>query len=366
MLYWKYSANCIYFINEYWIFVPAGLISNYFIIRKMRSNKKKAEQLKKLRDQLRRERKIRRIFYLTFALSGCVHLLPRGGTGFTDDFVGEDIIDVGYIYDQCHQIKDGGNFLDNDRLRNIVVDLYSHKRRGKIIYITATALCHLVQHYGQSFFSFQVAIGDFGITSLYQAVRKFTTIVLLSAAPPLAYAGNLMWVCIVTALGCFVGTSNLDSIEMSPIPMLSPDEELQPRIPGKDEMVVLNYRKQANKITMEKTMESKQCWLTDQALFNPTCKADKAAQAIESVTPSFNYNEVVNMKDSTQWVNSEFNDYLDIGQVEPSIPKPNLRRGTGKTVNFLEKFRDPDVVTESEKWDISESDVPKNLRTRTK
>ena len=39
MLYWKYSSNRIFFLNEYWIFIPTAILANYVIIRKIRSKR---------------------------------------------------------------------------------------------------------------------------------------------------------------------------------------------------------------------------------------------------------------------------------------------------------------------------------------
>ena len=145
MLYWKYSPNRIFILNEYWILVPTTLIANYFIISKIRCHKKKLQDLKKLKEEIERyqnEKKIRRIVYLTCGLSGLSYIsVNRGGA----DFIDVDYIDCG--------IEKGLRFLDNARLRKIIDDLDRNKRRGKIIYITATAVCHLANNM-TNFFSF--------------------------------------------------------------------------------------------------------------------------------------------------------------------------------------------------------------------
>ena len=57
MLYWKYSPNRIFFLNEYWILVPTAIIGNYLIIGKICSHKEKIQQLKKLKDEIERYKK---------------------------------------------------------------------------------------------------------------------------------------------------------------------------------------------------------------------------------------------------------------------------------------------------------------------
>lgn len=84
----------------------------------------------------------------------------------------------------------GLRFLDNDRLRKIIHSLYRHKGRGKIIYITATAKCHLAGQYGQIFLAFPFAIVDFGLTNFYQTIRKALVTILLGAVGPLYVAGG--------------------------------------------------------------------------------------------------------------------------------------------------------------------------------
>jgi len=159
MIYWKYSSNRIFFLNEYLIFIPSAILANYVIIRKIRLDKERMKQIKRLIEQIEREKKIRRILLLSLGLNGCIHLLTRGGS---IDFI--DIIDTDYI--KCH-IEQGVGYLDNKPLRNIITDLYRHKRKGKIIYITATAVCHLANRYCQTFLALPFAVGDFSLTNVY-------------------------------------------------------------------------------------------------------------------------------------------------------------------------------------------------------
>jgi hypothetical protein len=48
MLYWKFSSNRVFFLNEYWIFIPSAILANYVIIRKIRLDREREKQLKKL------------------------------------------------------------------------------------------------------------------------------------------------------------------------------------------------------------------------------------------------------------------------------------------------------------------------------
>lgn len=57
MLFWKYSPNRTFFLNEYWVIVPLVIIINYKIISKIRSQKERIRLLKELKDQLEYKKK---------------------------------------------------------------------------------------------------------------------------------------------------------------------------------------------------------------------------------------------------------------------------------------------------------------------
>ena len=111
-------------------------------------------------------------------LNSSVYFLCRGGS---------DIIDVDSI--SC-RIEEGIRYLDNTRLRNIIHDLYSHKRKRKLIHITATAACHLAHRYGSTGLALPFAIGDFGLTNVYQTFRKGLATLLVTSAGSLLVIVN--------------------------------------------------------------------------------------------------------------------------------------------------------------------------------
>lgn len=357
MLYWKYSSNRIFFLNEYWIFIPSAILANYFIIRKIRFDREKMKQLKRLTEQIDREKKIRRILLLSLGLNGCIHLLTRGGS---TDFI--DIIDTDYI--KCN-IEQGVRYLDDTRLRNIITDLYRHKRKGKIIYITATAVCHLANRYGQTFLALPFAVGDFGLTNVYQTLRKGFVTILLGGVGPLVIIGGPVALIVALILGMSglrLGFNNLDFIPTSPVDVT---KDLEPRIPGISDVVVVNNR--GKMIMSEPVQENQECWLPDQRLLNPNCKVKptEIPDAIDSVLPNLRYEETVNMQDTTGLDRVEFTDKFDLGQTKPSICNPHK----GKEVSFLDKFGDSGPIGESEGWDTCENEfmVPEKkylIRTR--
>ena len=58
-----------------------------------------------------------------------------------------------------------------------------------MIYITATAVCHLAHRYGKTFLALPFAIGDFGLTNLYQTARKVVVTILLKGVELLYFVG---------------------------------------------------------------------------------------------------------------------------------------------------------------------------------
>ena len=364
MLYWKYSSNRTFFLNEYWIFIPSAALANYLIIRQIRSKRASIKELKRLIDQIERAKKIRNILILSLGLSasGYIHLLTRGGS---TDFL--NLIDTDYIKSTCN-IEEGVRYLDDMRLRNIIADLYRHKSKGKIIYITATALCHIANQYGQTFLALPIAVGDFGLTSLYQTFRKGFATILLATVGPLYIIGgpvSLIFALILGVSGLRLTFNNLDFISTS---LVDVTKGVEPRVPGRADVVVVNNR---NKIIMRDPVpvkENHECWLPDQRLLNPNCnvKPTEIPDATDSVVSNLMYQDTVNMQDVTGLDRVEFTDKFDLGQTEPSTCKP--RRG--KQVNFLDKFGDSGQISESEKWDTCDNEfmVPEKryLRTRNK
>jgi len=351
MLYWKYSSKRIFFLNEYWILVPTMLVADYLIIRNIRSHKKKMEELRKLKEIIERykkQQKLRRVAYLACGLSLSSIWMVRGG---------EDFIDVDYI--DCG-IEEGLRYLDNDRIRKIIHDLYASKRKGRIIYITSTAACHLVKIYGKHFLSLPFTVKDFGVTNLYQTIRKLTVTILMGAVGPLYVAGGraaIFTAFTLVTLALRLAYTDLDRLPTSPIDETIPARQIEPRIADLPDVVTVNCR---NKVKAPSIVPEKgECWLAEQAYFNPNCKV----KTTEILPAGLGYDEVVNMKDVTGLEHVDFSDILDLGQNKPSISKSSK----GKMVKFLDIFGDPADIGKSETWDASSitDTVPKKMNLRT-
>ena len=126
------------------------------------------------------------------------------------------------IFNAILTIDKGLRFLDHSRLKKIIYDLYKYKStaRGKIIYITATALCHLAKQYGIYFLELPFSIGDFGTTNIIQIGRKAAVTLLLGVVAPLCYSGTyirLLGALILGLVGLKLFSLDLYLIPTSPI-----------------------------------------------------------------------------------------------------------------------------------------------------
>ena len=116
--------------------------------------------------------------------------------------------------------------------------------------MTASAVCHLANEYGQMFITLYIAIKDFGPTNFYQTVQKVTLIVLLGDIESFyIIAGSIISFSIfILAISAFqLAFSNLNSIPTSSVYEIGSTKNLKPRIPCSTDVVVVNSR---NKIIM--------------------------------------------------------------------------------------------------------------------
>ena len=159
-------------------------------------------------------KKIRKIGYLALGLDRLSRIIIRGGA---------DLIDV-----DCG-VEESLRYLDNDWLRKIIHNLYRRKRKGKINYITATALCYLADEYGQRFLAFPVTIGDFRLKNFYQTARKAFISILLGGVGLLwVYVSpvTLIFVFVLSTSGLRLAFMNLNFIKTSPISETDLDKNL--------------------------------------------------------------------------------------------------------------------------------------------
>jgi len=265
-----------------------------------------------------------------------------------------NLVDTEYIRRRC-DIEEGIRYLDDDRLRKIIHNLYKNKVRGRLIYITATAVCHLADQYGQKFLALPFAIGDFGLTAVYQTIRKGVVTILLGSVGPLFIMGSPL-----ALVGAFVlGTSGLrlafTSLDFIPTSVISSGKDAEPRMPGVTDVIVVNNQ---GKIHMNKPVKNNpECWLPDQHVLNPNCEIQPTELTeIGDIIPE--YKDIVNMQDVTGLDQTDFTYIYDLGQTK------------GKEVNFLDKFGDLEPIDKNEVWDTYKNEIPiqekRYLRTRNK
>jgi hypothetical protein len=142
--------------------------------------------------------------------------------------------------------------------------------------------------------------------------------------------------------------------------VFTPVDSIVRRIPDQPDLVSVDFESVSRStITMPEFSTRYEYSLPDQIMHNQKCSlrpieiSDIAANA----DVSLNYNEVVNMQDVTKLTKVKFSDNFEI----PSSPKPTSNfklRGTGryrnpgKTSNFLDKFADPECISNTEQWNI--------------
>ena len=290
------------------------MLANYFIIRRIRFNRDKMEQIKKLLEQIEYEKKIRKLLLVSLGLSRSIHFLTRGGS---TDFI--NMVNTDYIV--C-KIDEGVNYLHNS---NITVSSFTS--------IWSNISC------------FTVYYRRFGFTNLYQTFRKIWVTLLLGGIGPLMVIGgptSLAFASMLGVSGLKLAFTNLDFIPTSPITV----KDLRPRIAGISEVVVVNNR---DKVSISDPLQkTPECWLPDQRFLNSNCeiRPTDVPNAIDSVLPDLKYEETVNMQDVTGLDQVEFTDKFDLGQTKRNICKPQKT----KEISFLKKFGDSGPIGEDEGW----------------
>ena len=168
MFYYIDSSGEPHFFSELWIFIPMAISLNLLVYYKRCVNRKRRREFEKLLRKIENHQRLKKILFVSLGVNA-YSLFLRGGT---DSELVNDFVDVEYIRNKCI-IQDGISFLDHERLRNLVHSLYSYKRTGKIIYVTATVLCSIAQIWGDKGLALPFAVGFFGTTDKYYAARAF-------------------------------------------------------------------------------------------------------------------------------------------------------------------------------------------------
>jgi hypothetical protein len=353
MLYLKISSNQE--VNEYWILILLMIAINIAIIVKVKKNRAKkklqSEQFKKKCNQWK-------IFHTAIGnIIAALQIRARENV-----FVGlvEDYIEVAH---PNYLVGRGIRYVNNERPRKITYSLLKSKVKNGVIYITKTALCHLVEIYGLDLLALPIPVLDFIRVSVwYQLVKKIISVGCLRIAMPiLILAQGPASIILSLAAGGFgivimAYTKDPGFLIIPTDVIFTPVDSIRRRIPDQPDLISVDSEPVSlSKITMPEFSTGYECSLPDQIMYNPKCslRPSEIGDMAKNAGVPLDYDEVVNMQDVTKLTTVEFSDKFEIS---PS-PKPttNFRlQGTkrsknqGKTLNFLEKFGDPEFISDPE------------------
>jgi hypothetical protein len=370
MLYIRISASRYFLLDELWILIPLILIIDIAIIVKVKKNRAK----KKLQsEQLEKKDKPCKILHIAMNTIINARQIRGGSNGVLD-------LDQNYIeVDSTNCIVGNGLlYVNNHRIRQIVYFYFKSKAKNGVIYITKTALCHLVKVYGLNVPAFPIPIPDFiRISSWVQLVVKIFSVSCLGIPMPLLMLIQGPMSIYLSLVTRFLGSLGLLFIKDPGFEIIATDlisasfSSIRRRIPDQPDVVSVDLSH--SKITMPEFSRSYECLLPDQNLFNSKCSLrpsqilDVAANA--DVEFPLTYDQVVNMQDVTKLTTVEFSDRFDISP-NPKLTTNFQLRGTkhfrnpgkSKTVNFLKKFGDPEFIFDTEQWEISTSTRQDSIR----
>jgi hypothetical protein len=346
MLFIRVSPNRVFFVNEYWILIPLMLLIDIIVIvkvKKNRANKKlKSEELTALK--------------------------MRGG--YDDKVLAklvEDYIEVNHP--NC-QVGKGFRYVNNERLRKIVHRLYKSKSRNGIIYITKTALCHLIEIYGLGI-PFIPIIPDFiGISDWFILGKKVISVMCFGISFPMLILAQGYAPIILSLTTASFGVvimfyaKNPGFLIVSTDPILTPISLIKRRIANQNELISVDLTSVSGSAGTKIIMPKYECSLPVQRVFNLKCSLG-SSQIVEvtsniNIDLPLNYDQVVNMGDVTKLRLIKFSDQFEVTLNSKPLFHSNLRgtkrfKNRAKTSKFSEKFGDKGVILDSQEWDVTRS-----------
>jgi hypothetical protein len=315
-MYVRVSSNRVFFLNEYWILIPLMIVIDIVIIVKVKKNRAK----RKLESaQLKKKCKRWEIFHIaTGNLIAALNV--KGGQDVLTHLI-EDYIEV--THPNC-LVGKGLRYVNNERLRKIVHSLFKSKSRDGVIYITRTALCHLVEMYGLGFPALPIPIPDFiGISNWLLLGRKIISVACLGIPLPMlilaqGYAPFILSLA-ASSFGIVVMLYVRDPrFLIIPTEIIStPISLIGRRIPDQPDLISVDLKSvSGTKIIVSESSTSYECSLPDQRLFNSKCSLGPSESfdviLNDIVDLLLNYDQVVNMQDVTKLL---FCNTLDKGSI---------------------------------------------------
>uniref|UniRef100_UPI0030018762 hypothetical protein n=1 Tax=Cocconeiopsis kantsiensis TaxID=3082010 RepID=UPI0030018762 len=368
IMFWiRVSKNRIFIVSEYYLLIPLTLIGSIAFIKKV---EKAREQEKRLSEQenktvkkqggdKRETSKRWKIFHM--AMGNLIPALQiRGGDGF-----GENYNYINVINENCG-VEKGIRYVNNERISKIAYARFKSKQINGVIYITGTALCHLIRMYGLHLPALPTPISNFiGITDRLLFVKKTAFSLCLGVTVVLyrLYQGPIvLGVSTTSALFGLIGMiRTTDPGIQIPTEVVSvPIEFLKPRIADQPELVSVDLSPiDRDKISMSEFSKRYECSLPDQIIHNKKCRPLRPSE-ITDIVADADAEQPIYYEDVVKLDKVEFSDRFEVVPRPKPTTKSNLRgmkplKKKGKMVKFLDKFADPEVIPEAEQWDITSS-----------
>ena len=296
----------------------------------------------------------------------------RGGDIITQFLVG-NYIDVKHT--DCI-IKPGVQYLDDPKLRKIVDVRFHDKAKNGVIFITRTALCHLVSEYGLSQLKLPIPVHTpVVITNWILLLQKtITSAFIVSPAAIITLLGRTKFGLTASVISFLVGLISLTLTKDRGLAVIAtqafhgPISNLKPRINNQVEVVSIDIPPNDYTLVKNQLAQQYECLLPDQKIGNSTCArhdiiidiVNNAESGDVTLDKISEYDQVVNMEDATG-LNGDirFADQFETVPIEKRGPiksehsRPNLRTKLRRTANLLDKYRDPENVPNAETWDTS-------------
>lgn len=348
MILIRISDNRLFIISDLWVIIPIILTIDLILIKiilkiaKAQSNQKLTkEEISKLK-----------IFSLaTNNIPNLIALIILRGGEKNERILTKIIDEQIEIHVSNCLVKKGLRYLNNSQLRNYIIRKFRHKAKRGIIYITKSALCYLVTTrnteitnsfiYDLARFSLQLEVPD---TRLF--LKKTISLILLFGIPvpgafiTLVFKNSIVYISGFLSFVSFIlGTLSCRSLYEESFLLLDSElitsslKSIKPREENKIDIVSVDL------------------------VPSVPDRIDKIKMSSNVYDFDLKYEDTVNLKDVT-CLDAKFSDQLEIIPPlksefeESSTPlKRNYLRRRAKMVNFLDKFKDPEEVPESEKWE---------------
>lgn len=386
MIIWRYSPTRIFIIDEYWIFIPLSCLGNYVLMKRIRAHKARKQEARRLvEEKLKRQRDTAQFLKVLYLAGGCSILSYvaslRGGEEIP-------LVDTDYKL-EYFDIPKGIVRLETrqyiKRLKEIIGKKFKRKVTGEIIYVTATAFCHLLQHQGPVYTFLPGNLGDVVLTSIAEPTRKAVVSICIGFIPTLYILNPVL------VLFPVIGLIGLKFIEPKIVYEVLGENldasKIKRRILTEPEIIIINLRDRLRMPGFKRP--NAECLIPGQPFISLQNQCQSSLQGIPDdmldliASPGLNYNDVVNMGDFSGLGDTiQCSDIRDLGvdaikngqlrgtplrnigfnsdeviATSTEVVKSFSSRVKSKIVNFLDKFSDPTDIPDENTWDLEENSL---------